>query len=163
MIINPLKIIKAWILTEMFNQEEQVQQNGIDLTAKTIKRVISHWTMTTKDRDIAIRAKDSLILDEKDVLLPAWVYEVEFNEQIKIPNGMCAQIIQRSSVNRNGVIIQAGLYDAWFSNYVWAMIYVLNPLWFRVWMNARLAQIIFYEAEEWKLYDGIYNKEKTNV
>ena len=156
MIINPKKILNDWIVTGFLNEEDQLQQNGIDLTVKSIKRVIDHSTLTTETREIAGRTKDSLIVWKEEVLLEPGVYDIEFNEHVKIPDGMCAQIIQRSSVNRWGVLIMTWLYDSWFDNTVGAVMYVINPFGFRTWENTKLAQIVFMQADNNGKYEGIY-------
>lgn len=80
-------------------------------------------------------------------------------EEIEVPNGMCAQILTRSTVNRGGNFITSGLYDAGYKGVLGCILHINVPLTIEI--GVRLAQIIFSEAEEGDLYSGIYNEKKT--
>lgn len=158
MIKNPKRIVAQWIVSQLKNPEKQIQQNWIDLTVKSVKHLLSRWHMSEERRWTPDLWYDNLVWKK----LAPGVYSVEFNEYVKIPNGLCAQIHQRSSINRCWVLIQAGLYDAWFENTIWAVMYVINEYWFEVEKDTRLAQIVFNEAEEGDLYDWVYHVKNQN-
>ena len=156
MIVNPKKIIKEWIVTELPDVEKQVQQNGIDLTLASVREIIDKGILELDKRQLP-----SLWAPLGNLKgLESWIYSISFNEYVKIPNGMCAEIIQRSSLNRMWVQVVAWVYDAWFENTIWAVMYVHNPLGIDLELGVRLAQIVFHQAEEWDLYDGVYKIKK---
>ena len=158
MIKNPKQIVNEGIVSQLLDPEKQIQQNWIDLTVKSVKHLIEGGKIGVESRKTPNLWFDNLVGRK----LEPGVYSVEFNEYVKIPNGLCAQIHQRSSVNRCWVSIQAGLYDAWFENNIGAVMYVINEYWFEGEQNARLAQIVFTEAEEWDLYNWIYHVNNQN-
>lgn len=157
MIINPKYICEKNILTN--TSEECIQQNGIDLRIMTIEKLHLNWdNECTLERRSHTGRAPFLPWNTKPLLLPG-IYDITFMEAIEIPNGMCAQIITRSTINRGGNFITAGLYDAGYKWVLGCMLHVHVPLRLEYWV--RLAQIIFHEAQEWGLYEGIYNEQKT--
>lgn len=163
MIINPSSIIEKSIITNVFNVEEQVQQNGIDITLKTISKLDESDTNTLLLDQRYHCARELVDIDgtindvefDNAIILAPGIYDVEFNEQINIPNGMMAQIFTRSTVNRGGNFITAGLYDAGYKGVLGAILHINIPL--AIEKNVRLAQIVFSEAQAGKVYEGIYN------
>lgn len=157
MIINPKLIYNKYIVSNILDAEQQIQQNWIDLTLKSIS--ILNWKHEWNELTLQSRTHcDRAIIDfdlSNRICLQPWVYDVEFNEFVNIPNWMCANIITRSTVNRGWNFITSWLYDAGFNNYIWAILHVNIPL--TIEKNVRLAQIIFSEAQEWEIYNWIYN------
>lgn len=154
MIISPKRIVQEEIVLDIDNPVEQIQQNWIDLTLRYVCSL--NWEqpiLHRKERKIQER---TVVIPEDDgtIHLEEWVYDIEFNEYVKIPNGMCAQIVQRSTLNRTWNFITAGVYDAGFENRIGAILHITRPIELQIW--ARLAQIVFFEAEEGDLYNGIY-------
>lgn len=160
MIINPQTIVEQNIVTWLINQEEQIQQNWIDLTIDTIFK-LREWDqniLTLDERSHCKRDQIDLEWYQDWIMkLDKWTYDVEFNENVNIPNWMCALVIARSTVNRGWNFITTWLYDAGFNNKVWGILHINIPL--VIQKNIRLAQIIFYEAQEWNLYNWIYNSQ----
>lgn len=147
MIINPQKIIDQKIVT---GEGLKVQQNGIDLTVKTIENEHMHKVETFSD----VAGDEYFRLEAKQC------YSITTNQETKIPSGMAAMIIHRSSLNRGGCFVQSGLYDSGFDNSIGFMLYCFRPL--VIPKNERVAQIVFMEADEASLYDGQYQR-KNNI
>ena len=155
MIISPKRIVQEGIVTDIENPTEQIQQNGIDLTLRTLEIIDHHEIYLWKDWWRKIQSRKTYEPDEDGkIFLLEGVYDITFNEYVKIPNGMCAQIVQRSTLNRTWNFITAGVYDAGFENRVGAILHVTRPIELQIW--ARLAQIVFFQAEEGDLYNWIY-------
>ena len=112
-VINPKRIVQEGILQNV--GPESIQQNGIDLRLKTIEKLDQDTSnlLTLEERKHCDRwfLLNSDEEDHKYTLSPG-IYDITFMEQIEIPNKMCAQILTRSTVNRGGNFITAGLYDA---------------------------------------------------
>jgi len=160
MIISPKRIISEWVISNVKNMEEQIQQNWIDLTLKSIEMLDTRYRneLTLKDRKHCKR--DTIEFDiENWAMLQFWIYDIIFNEEVKISNWMCANIETRSTVNRWGNFITAWLYDAWYKGILWAILHVNVPIYLEE--GVRLAQIVFSEAETWKIYNWVYNKKKV--
>ena len=155
MIISPKRIVQEGIVKDIDNPTEQIQQNWIDLTLRTIEYMNTTDPLILTKGERKNQSRIVIVPDpEGMILLTPWIYDVTFNEYVIIPNGMCAQIVQRSTLNRMWNFITAGLYDAWFENRVGAILHVNQEMTIEIWV--RLAQIVFFEAEEGDLYNGIY-------
>lgn len=156
MIINPQTIIQKEILTNIPSVVDQIQQNGIDITVKSISQLdfSDSNTLTKEKRSHCRRIELDL---SQPILLDAGIYDIGFTEIISIPNGMMAQIFTRSTVNRGGNFVTAGLYDAGYKGVLGAILHVNIPL--TIESGVRLAQIVFSQAEEGSTYEGIYNTQ----
>ena len=92
-------------------------------------------------------------------LLYEGVYDITFNEGCKIPDNRVAFIKQRSSLYRNGAIINSPVFDPGFeTEFMGTLLYVHEPLFIEI--NARVAQIYFHECEPAEKYDGQWQNDK---
>jgi deoxycytidine triphosphate deaminase len=79
--------------------------------------------------------------------------------EVEIPDGFCGWLITRSSLNRNGVIVQSGLYDAGFKGNIAGTLYKFNNNTVSLERGCRVAQFILAKAESRGLYNGQYQKQ----
>jgi deoxycytidine triphosphate deaminase len=92
-------------------------------------------------------------------LLYEGVYDITFNEGCKLPSNRVAFIKQRSSLYRNGTIINSPVFDPGFeTEFMGTLMYVHETLFIEE--NARVAQIYFHECEAAELYDGQWQGDK---
>jgi deoxycytidine triphosphate deaminase len=92
-------------------------------------------------------------------LLHEGVYDITFNEGCKIPDNRVAFIKQRSSLYRNGAIINSPVFDPGFeTEFMGTLLYVHEPLFIE--KDARVAQIYFHECEPAEKYDGQWQNDK---
>ena len=92
-------------------------------------------------------------------LLHEGVYDITFNEGCKIPENRVAFIKQRSSLYRNGAIINSPVFDPGFeTEFMGTLLYVHEPLFIE--KDARVAQIYFHECEPAEKYDGQWQNDK---
>jgi dUTP pyrophosphatase len=85
-------------------------------------------------------------------------YHVEFKETVTIPNTCVAFTTQRSSLMRNGVILNVGVWDAGYNGKGSSILLCFSDL--KIHKDMGIAQLIFMEAEESSLqYNGIYQHE----
>jgi deoxycytidine triphosphate deaminase len=92
-------------------------------------------------------------------LLYEGVYDITFNEGCKIPENRVAFIKQRSSLYRNGAIINSPVFDPGFETQnMGTLLYVHEPLFIEI--NARVAQIYFHECTSADKYDGQWQNDK---
>jgi deoxycytidine triphosphate deaminase len=89
-------------------------------------------------------------------LLYQGTYDITFNEGCKLSNNRVAFIKQRSSLYRNGTIINSPVFDPNFeTEFMGTLMYVHETIFIEE--NARVAQIYFYECTpvpEDQLYNG---------
>jgi deoxycytidine triphosphate deaminase len=92
-------------------------------------------------------------------LLYDGVYDITFNEGCKIPENRVAFIKQRSSLYRNGAIINSPVFDPGFETQnMGTLLYVHEPLFIE--KDARVAQIYFHECEPAEKYNGQWQNDK---
>ena len=95
-------------------------------------------------------------------LLYEGVYDITFNEGCKIPDNRVAFIKQRSSLYRNGAIINSPVFDPGFeTEFMGTLMYVHCPIFIEE--NARVAQIYFHECTSAEMYNGQWQNDKQRA
>lgn len=159
MILSPKTIIEKWMLLWVSSQD-QIQQNWIDLTLKSVAKLVWQNELLHDNRQHCDREPIEFDCPDWTALLSPWAYEILYNEEFNIPNGVCASIYTRSTIIRGWNFIASWLYDAGFK-WTWGwVLHVFVPL--LIQLNVRVGQVVFMQAEEWELYQGIYN-DKTHI
>lgn len=136
--INPLIVIERGIITGVDDLENQIQQVGIDLRIKT---------------DVKIFVGGSV--------------NVEIQEQFNMQNTF-GLIRVRSSLSRKGIFISSGIYDPGFCGIGGITLYNLggsfpspHPTYAELPAKTRICQMIVFEADAAKSYDGHYNRSDS--
>jgi deoxycytidine triphosphate deaminase len=92
-------------------------------------------------------------------LLYQGVYDITFNEGCKIPDNRVAFIKQRSSLYRNGAIINSPVFDPGFETQnMGTLLYIHETIFIE--RDARVAQIYFHECDPTDKYDGQWQNDK---
>lgn len=159
MILNPWIISWNNIISNIENPEEQIQQNWIDLTLRSIQKLWTRANILKLDERIHTNREDIEFWEDNTVLLIPGIYDIECNEKINIPTWMWAEIFTRSTINRGWNFLHSWFWDTWYHWPLWLMFYVNVPIIIEKWV--RIWQIIFHEASEYKTYDWIYNHKKV--
>ena len=150
-------------------------QVGYDLSLKAVQRVgtsvANNPYNVTKDGKIGKILKDKtelttyLPLDTINLdgvegwLLYKGVYDITFNEGCDIPDNRVAFIKQRSSLYRNGAIINSPVFDPGFkTDNMGTLLYVHETIFIE--KDARVAQIYFHECASAEKYDGQWQNDK---
>jgi dUTP pyrophosphatase len=89
--------------------------------------------------------------------LPFGAYLAEFNETVDVPLDPMRQIFVRSSLVRSGALVHAGVMDSGYYGAVGALLQVMNPYGLRLFMDARIGQLVFHRmSEKTGGYKGVY-------
>lgn len=134
--------------------------NGHDGVYKSYKigKVLKDKTELTTYRPYELMNLDGVT----GWLLYAGVYDITFNEGCKLPSNRVAFIKQRSSLYRNGAIINSPVFDPGFeTEFMGTLIYVHRTIFIEE--NARVAQIYFHECKAAELYDGQWQGDKQRT
>lgn len=167
MFINPkTAIAEGWITwnDNVTDIEKHIQPNAIDFDCATI--------FALDDETPAFLSEDSKKMRLITKVSPAWhdmfahnvwtlqnnkCYDFASNFRVTLPPGVAAELIVRSTLNRNGVFLTSGLYDSGYDGTLAGMLrisggdFVLAP-------NTRIGQIKFIRSEEsGVVYAGGYN------
>ncbi len=150
------------ILIDAALQGNQIQPNAIDITCDHLYRnsmissASNHKFVLSNDTTTHVVKEQVDPVDNyyKNLLLP--VYYFESNLEITIPWGFVAWLVTRSSLNRNGIRVESGLYDAGFKGKIAGTLYNHSGVNIDLQRGARVAQLVFAEAETLHKYDGQY-------
>jgi len=137
-----------------------IQPNAIDLCINEVFTLSGQFTLSEQSK--THRKYQKLSTDEDNYwdLLPG-DYDFLTSHYINIADGEAGWLIARSTLNRNGVFITSGLYDAGFNGLIGGTLHVgCGP--FRVQRGTRIGQFLLFEAETIHLYDGSYGIDKEN-
>ena len=159
----------AQILDEGLLRLEHAQgkpaQVGFDLTLKQVNQIgssVGKIGKVLKDKTELTNYTPYALINLEGAhgwLLYAGVYDITFNEGCKLPANRVAFIKQRSSLYRNGTIINSPVFDPGFeTEFMGTLMYVHETIFIEE--NARVAQIYFHECEAAELYDGQWQGDK---
>lgn len=175
MFISPQYAYDQGWITGLQDAEKQIGSDGIDLTLKMVSRIktfgISVLT-SSKSNTVhrALELIEPVTVDGWEIIpdgivgydLSAGVYDLEFNEFIKLPQGVAALLFLRSTFVRAGHRMFSGLYDQGFENYAGAVVHIEGDTF--VEQHMRTAQIVFIEsAGSGQLYAGGYNYKEGDT
>jgi deoxycytidine triphosphate deaminase len=169
--LNSKQIITEGLL-KLDNTQGKPAQVGFDLSLKAVNKIGNRIGYNTfGDGQIGKVLKDktelttytsinTIMLDGVEGwLLHEGVYDITFNEGCKIPENRVAFIKQRSSLYRNGAIINSPVFDPGFeTEFMGTLLYVHEPLFIE--KDARVAQIYFHECNGAELYNGQWQNDK---
>ena len=149
------------LLEGLVNIEQQLQQNGIDLTLRSIARPVTPGYMGAVANDRVISQVTPLVFDENNCvdLIPG-PYIITFNEIVHLPRNIMALGRPRSSLLRCGVTIGTAVWDAGYEGRSQALLVVHNDQGFRLQQDARVTQLVFLRlTSDAEAYHGKYQNE----
>ena len=146
-------------------------QVGFDLTLKQVNKIGNIGVMgdkigkVLKDKTELTNYTPYALMNLDGVsgwLLYQGVYDITFNEGCKLPENRVAFIKQRSSLYRNGTIINSPVFDPGFeTEFMGTLMYVHETIFIEE--NARVAQIYFHECQSAEMYNGQWQGDKQRV
>jgi len=168
--LNAQQIIDEGLL-KLEHSKGKPAQVGFDLTLKQVNKIgnkgvaISKIGKVLKDKTELTNYTPHGLMNLDGVtgwLLYEGVYDITFNEGCKLPSNRVAFIKQRSSLYRNGTIINSPVFDPGFeTDFMGTLMYVHETIFIEE--NARVAQIYFHECEAAELYNGQWQGDKQRT
>jgi len=172
--LNAQQIIDEGLL-KLDETKGKPAQVGYDLSLKAVQKVGTSLSNSpynvSRDNRIGKVLKDKTELTAyspidtinldgvEGWLLYQGVYDITFNEGCKLPDNRVAFIKQRSSLYRNGAIINSPVFDPGFETQnMGTLLYVHETIFIE--KDARVAQIYFHECNGAELYDGQWQNDK---
>jgi len=140
----------------------QVQPNGIDLTLRSVARLVGPGQIGRHNSDRLLPDLVPVLADRDGwYILPPGPYIGMLNEVIHLPLHLMALARPRSSLLRSGVAVHTAVWDAGYSGRSQIMISVENPEGFRVQQHARVVQLVVFAlaGAVTEGYRGVYQKE----
>lgn len=150
---------KEW--KKWYAPEECIQPNAIDVMVESIYKTIPGEVVLVGDTKV--HAKKELLKPVDGVYrLASGKYDVVFQSNIEIAEGEAGFLIQRSTLNRNGITVTSGLYDSGYDGIIGGALHIPEGTTLVIGEHERLAQLLMFEAEALTLYDGTYNSVKRH-
>jgi deoxycytidine triphosphate deaminase len=164
--LNAQQILDEKLL-KLENTKGKPAQVGYDLSLKSVQIIGSYSNedkigrvLKDKTELTTYRPKETTKVDGHiGWLLHRGVYDITFNEGCEIPDNRVAFIKQRSSLYRNGAIINSPVFDPGFeTEFMGTLVYVYETIFIE--KDARVAQIYFHECNGAELYNGQWQNDK---
>ena len=141
--------------------DEQVQPNGVDLTVEAIFEPIEPGRIGRNGKEVAARRERPVEeLDDEPpgtYYLEPGAYVARYGETIEIPDGHVGFVYPRSSLLRNGCTLDTAVWDAGYRGRGEGLLEVHHDV--AIERGARIAQLVFSEAEHESTYNGTYQNE----
>ncbi|PSQ57629.1 deoxyuridine 5'-triphosphate nucleotidohydrolase [Halobacteriales archaeon SW_8_68_21] len=141
--------------------DEQIQPNGVDLTVETVLEQREPGRIGRDDKTVGDRRPvqpDATSEDAKRVSLTPGGYVLQYAETISIPAGYVGFIYPRSSLMRNSCMLNTAVWDAGYTGKGEGLLEVHHDI--ELERGARIAQLVFAEADHDGTYDGAYQGER---
>lgn len=154
--------VKGTANTTLTNvQEGDVQPNAIDLRVSKIFK-INEGLFTIDEEQKVHRGSEEIDVGEDGYwYLEPGTYEVIMSNIVDVADGEDGFVITRSTLNRNGVFLTSGLYDAGYKGNMAAAIHVsTGPM--KIKPDTRIGQYLCFKAETLHKYDGDYGIDKEH-
>ena len=171
--LNAQQILDEGLLKLAYTHGKPAQV-GFDLTIKAVNKIGSSRVVGgtfNKDAKIGKVLKDRTELTtyipldtinlegNRGWLLHEGIYDIMFNEGCKIPDNRVAFIKQRSSLWRNGTLINSPVFDPGFeTDNMGTSMLVTETIFIEE--NARVAQIYFHECDSAEKYNGQWQGDR---
>lgn len=143
-------------------EDEQVQPNGVDLTLHSLAEPIDAGRIGRSDKTIADRqaVMPSEVTDEREIYyLPPGAYLARYRERIAVPTEHVGFVLPRSSLMRNGCMLNTAVWDAGYEGQGAGLLVVHHDV--EIERGARIGQFVLAAAEHTGTYDGSYQGESA--
>jgi dUTP pyrophosphatase len=142
--------------------EQDVQPNAVDVRLDKVFR-IKNSVFILDEQTKTNRGTEQLLPDSWGYFeLPIGSYEVVMKNMVTIASGEAGHLKPRSTLVRNAIRLETGLYDAGYSGLIVCCIHVTTGPWL-VRQGTRIAQFILEDAETLHEYKGQYGMDQNGV
>ncbi len=155
-------ITEHGLVTEYLDLDKQLQPSGFDLSLERVEAYLGGGTVDFSNEERVIAETERVQPDADGwINLDKGVYKVVYNEVVKMPLNVAAIARTRSTLLRNGAEVGTAVWDPGYEGRSSSMLTVHNPHGLRLKVDARIAQLIFFETGDVeKGYSGVYQKER---
>ena len=139
---------------------EQIQPNGVDLTLGSVFKQIDAGRISRTGKTIGERqevAPSEMTDTSETYYLPPDAYVIRYAEQLRVPEGHIGFIYPRSSLLRNGCMLNTAVWDAGYEGQGAGLLVVHHDI--EIEAGARVGQFVLAEAQHTGTYDGSYQGE----
>jgi deoxycytidine triphosphate deaminase len=141
-------------------ESEQVQPNGVDLTVDAVFETRERGRIARDGKRIGDRAALDPDPDAGAYVLSPGGYVAQYGETIHVPEGHVGFVYPRSSLMRNSCMLHTAVWDAGYEGRGEGLLAVHRDV--ELEPGARIAQLVFAEANHDGSYDGSYQGERLD-
>ena len=138
-------------------EADQIQPNGVDLTAAKLYRQTNTGRIGRDGKLIGDREEIEAV--DGVFHLDPGAYILQYGETVHIPDEHIGFIYPRSSLMRNSCMLHTAVWDAGYEGKGEGLLEVHHEI--EIERGARIAQIVFAEADHEGRYDGSYQGENV--
>jgi deoxycytidine triphosphate deaminase len=138
--------------------DTQLQPNGVDLTAAKLYTQTSAGQIGRDGKEIGDRHEIEPV--DGTYQLEPGAYIVQYGETVHIPEEHIGFIYPRSSLMRNSCMLHTAVWDAGYEGKGEGLLEVHHEI--EIEQGARIAQIVFAEADHEGTYNGSYQGENVD-
>jgi len=135
----------------------QVQPNGVDLTLAAVFEPTATGHVGLDGKTVAERRELAPAGDPPTYALEPGGYVARYGERVRIPADHVGFIYPRSSLMRNGTMVNTAVWDAGYEGRGEGLLQVTHPI--EIERGARVAQLVLARASHVGQYDGDYQGE----
>ena len=137
--------------------DAQVQPNGVDLTLDAVFEPVEAGRIGVDGKRIAERREREPAGEPPAFALEAGGYVARYAERVRIPDDHVGFVLPRSSLMRNGTMVNTAVWDAGYEGRGEGLLQVTRPI--EIEHGARIAQLVLARADATGTYDGSYQGE----
>ncbi|MFB6082485.1 MAG: deoxyuridine 5'-triphosphate nucleotidohydrolase [Halanaeroarchaeum sp.] len=140
---------------------EQVQPNGVDLRLDSVLEPVEPGELTREGTSVGERepvGTESIGPGREGYVLPPGGYILQYEDTISIPEKHVGFVLPRSSLMRNGAMLNTAVWDAGYTGRGEGLLQVHHGIVLEP--GARVAQLVLAAADHDRTYDGSYQGER---
>jgi dUTP pyrophosphatase len=150
------------LITGYIDLQKQIQPSGFDLSLGEVHTLSGDGSVDFSNRERRISPTTPI-----NPGIDGWYklrtgcYLVVYNEVVRIPLYLSAIARTRSTLLRNGAVVETAVWDPGYQGKSSSLLTVHNPSGINLKKNARIAQLIFFMINEIDVgYNGVYQHER---
>lgn len=168
MFINPKTAIEEGWVTGIRNPELQVQPNAIDFTLDKLFSINSKAFYISEEGK-QMRGGEPMEASEQwngAEMQNYWCVKGQdvcdglSDVYVNLPEGVAAQLIIRSTFNRNGLFLTSGLYDSGYKGHLGFALHNRSRGSALIAPGTRVGQVIFVSSDSAGMYAGGWNHDE---
>lgn len=141
-----------------YKQRSFVSPNALDFTLDKLFTIEARNEFVISETSKKMRGGDPMPGDDEGYwrLLMNEVYDGMSDFYVRVPEGVAAMLIIRSTFNRNGLFLTSGIYDAGFNGNIGFAVHNRSGI-ARIAPGTRIGQLIFVASDSVGTYAGGYS------
>ena len=150
------------LISKYVDLDTQLQPCGFDLTLKDVHAFASAGSVDFTNLERVISSMEPFTADfDGWYWMPEGSYVIVYNEEVRMPLDVVAIARTRSTLLRNGAIVETAVWDPGYTGRSSSLLVVHNPYGVRLKKDSRVVQLLFHRVKNvGEGYSGVYQNER---